>query len=72
MRVDSSPFVKIAPLTVPAVAFQDRPRAGTNIAMMAVGGAALVVGTIMGGDSGIIIATTGGVIGLVGLFRWLR
>ena len=51
---------------------QDRVRAGPNIAMMAVGGAALVVGLVIGGDGGLVIATTGGVIGLVGLYRYLR
>jgi hypothetical protein len=51
---------------------QDRVRAGPNIAMMAVGGAALVVGLVIGGDGGLIIATTGGVIGLIGLYRYLR
>ena len=51
---------------------QDRVHAGPNIAMMAVGGAALVVGLIVGGDGGLIIATTGGVVGLVGLWRYLR
>lgn len=51
---------------------QDRVRAGPNIAMMAVGGAALVVGLIIGGDGGLIIATTGGVIGLIGLWRYLK
>jgi hypothetical protein len=39
---------------------------------MVVGGAGLVVGSIVGGDAGTIIMVSGGVIGLVGLFRWLR
>ena len=51
---------------------QDRIHAGPNIAMMAVGGAALVVGLVIGGDGGLIIATTGGVIGLIGLWRYLK
>ena len=51
---------------------QDRVHAGPNIAMMAVGGAAVVVGLIVGGDGGLIIATTGGVVALVGLWRYLR
>lgn len=63
-------LVPVAPLDV--VLPQDRVRAGPNIAMMAVGGAALVVGLIIGGDGGLIIATTGGVIGLVGLYRYLK
>ena len=73
VRVASSPFVKLAPITpFVVVPFQDRVRVGSNIAMMGLGGAAFVVGIMMGGNDGRVIATTGGVIGLVGLFRYLR
>lgn len=73
-RVAPADFVRWAPASGLADAMppQDRIRKGPNIAMMAVGGAALVVGLIIGGDGGLIIATTGGVIGLVGLYRYLR
>lgn len=47
-------------------------RAGSNVAMMGVGVAAIVVGSLIGGDSGTIIAVGGGVIGLIGLYRYLR
>jgi hypothetical protein len=47
-------------------------RAGRNVTWMIVGGAALVVGSLVGGDAGTIIMVTGAVIGLVGLFRYLR
>jgi hypothetical protein len=49
-------------------------KAGTNrdVAWMVVGGAALVVGSMIGGDGGTIIMITGGVIGLVGLMRFLQ
>lgn len=43
-----------------------------NVAWMVVGGAALVVGSMVGGDAGTIIMVTGGVIGLVGLFRYMQ
>lgn len=46
--------------------------AGSNVAMMGVGLAAIVVGSLVGGDGGTIIAIGGGVIGLIGLFRYLR
>jgi hypothetical protein len=59
-----SPFDEAAP--------QDRINAGPNIAMMAVGGAAVVVGLIIGGDGGLVIATGGGLVALVGLWRYLR
>jgi hypothetical protein len=51
---------------------QDRVHVGQNIAMMAVGGAGLVIGLVIGGDGGLIIATTGGVVALIGLYRYLR
>jgi hypothetical protein len=46
--------------------------AGANVAMMGVGLAAIVVGSLVGGDGGTIIAIGGGVIGLFGLYRYLR
>ena len=45
---------------------------GTNVAMMIVGATALIVGLSVGGDGGQIIAVSGSVIGLIGLFRYLR
>lgn len=50
----------------------DNIGAGRNKAMMAVGVAAIVVGSLIGGDGGTIIAIGGGVIGLIGLFHYLR
>ncbi len=43
-----------------------------DVAWMVLGGAALVVGSIVGGDGGTIIMVTGGVIGLIGLWRYLQ
>jgi len=43
-----------------------------DVAMMGVGGAAVGLGLIIGGGGGSAIAVTGGVIGLVGLYRYLR
>lgn len=54
------------------IAPQDGPRTGTSLAMMIVGGTALVVGLSVGGDGGQIIAIGGAVVGLIGLFRYLR
>ena len=44
----------------------------TNVAMMGAGAAAVGLGLIIGGDGGTIVALTGGVIGLLGLYRYLR
>ena len=46
--------------------------AGQDVAMMGVGAAAIAVGLIVGGKGGSIIALSGGVVGLVGLFRYMR
>lgn len=40
--------------------------------MMGVGAAAVGLGLIIGGQGGTIVSLTGGVIGLVGLYRYLR
>jgi hypothetical protein len=45
---------------------------GTDVALMAVGTTAIVVGLLLGGEAGTIVAVTGGVIGLIGLFRYVR
>ncbi|MBA3854631.1 MAG: hypothetical protein C0503_09455 [Gemmatimonas sp.] len=60
---------EVAPGT-PAVT-QGSP-ARRDFAWMVLGGAAVVVGGIVGGDGGTIIMVTGGVIGLIGLWRYLQ
>lgn len=45
---------------------------GANLAMMGTGAAAVVVGLMVGGNGGNMVALGGGVIGLVGLYRYLR
>jgi hypothetical protein len=85
VRVDSlsmtGPRVMRAGVSVPVAVRSDlaTPQgsndnigAGRNVAMMGVGVAAIVVGSLIGGDGGTVIAIGGGVIGLVGLFRYLR
>ena len=46
--------------------------AGTNVALMVVGGAALIVGAIIGGTPGILIAVAGAAIGLYGLYGFIQ
>jgi hypothetical protein len=43
-----------------------------NTALMVVGGAALLVGAVVGGNSGTIIMVGGGVVGLYGLWNYLQ
>jgi hypothetical protein len=47
-------------------------RESENVAFMIVGGAALVVGSVIDGDAGTLMMVGGGVVGLIGLFRYLR
>ncbi|HEY9225266.1 MAG TPA: hypothetical protein VIP11_01380 [Gemmatimonadaceae bacterium] len=48
------------------------PRSSESTAMMIVGGAGLVVGAIVGGKSGTTLMVGGGILGLVGLWSYLR
>jgi hypothetical protein len=50
----------------------DNVNMGPNLALMGAGAAAIVVGLLIGGDGGTAIALGGGVIGLIGLYRYLR
>ena len=45
---------------------------GTPIALMVVGGGALLVGAIIGGTAGALIMVGGAVIGLLGLYQFLQ
>ena len=46
--------------------------AGRNIALMVVGGAALVIGAVIGGAAGILIAVAGAAVGLYGLYYFIQ
>ena len=46
--------------------------AGPNLALMGTGGAGVIVGLLVGGSGGTAIALGGGILGLVGLYRYLR
>jgi hypothetical protein len=45
---------------------------GTGGALMIVGGAALIIGLIIGGGAGLVIAVAGAALGLYGLFLYLQ
>lgn len=66
------PTVVRQPGVAPSQSGRDNVGAGPNVAMMAVGAAGIVVGSMIGGNGGTMIALGGGVIGLIGLFRYLR
>jgi hypothetical protein len=56
----------VAPMPLPS------EHASDGVAMMIVGGAALVVGAVIGGTSGTIFMVGGGAVGLVGLWRYMQ
>ena len=68
--------MRVTPVTAPApAAMTPLPAQGSqsaNVALMIVGGAGLVIGSIIGGDTGTIVMVGGGVVGLIGLYRYLR
>jgi hypothetical protein len=55
-----------------APAAETRLGAGKNVALMVVGGAALIIGAVIGGTPGVIIAVTGAAIGLYGLYNFVQ
>ena len=58
--------------TIAAPAAEQRLGAGRNVAMLVVGGAALIIGAIIGGTPGVLIAVGGAVIGLYGLYNFVQ
>ena len=46
--------------------------AGRNVALMVVGGAALIIGAVIGGTAGVLIAVAGAAIGLYGLYNFVQ
>jgi hypothetical protein len=63
---------QLSPAPSSPYATPPREHVGSNVALMIVGGATLVVGAIIGGTAGTIVMVGGGVIGLVGLYRYLQ
>ena len=55
-----------------APAAEARLGAGKNVALMVVGGAALIIGAVIGGTAGVLIAVTGAAIGLYGLYNFVQ
>ena len=55
-----------------STAAQRRAGLGQPVALMVVGGAALLTGLIIGGDAGTVIAVGGALVGLYGLYEYLQ
>jgi hypothetical protein len=65
---------RFAPAPADPKAIPDPPRMyGSNgVALMVVGGVAMIVGSAVGGNDGHLILVGGAIIGLVGLYQYLR
>jgi len=55
-----------------AVSFQRRNSQSQPVALMIVGGAAIVLGAVIGGDIGLLFMIGGAVALLIGLYRYLQ
>ena len=74
-RIAPAGFIRPVPASLagpPRPIEGSRSGDNTNVAMMGVGAAVVGLGLIISGEGGTIVALTGGVIGLVGLYRYLR
>jgi hypothetical protein len=77
-RVVHQPSPEAAPRAeqdapLPLEAQQERRvGAGRNVAMMIVGAAGVLTGLLIGGDGGALVAVGGAVVGLYGLYQYLR
>jgi hypothetical protein len=59
-------------ISAPTTAPRQEGSVGRNPAMMIVGGVALITGAIIGGNTGTIIMVGGGILGLYGLWQYLK
>lgn len=67
LGVKQAPNASKAPM-----AYDAHMGAGRNVALMVVGGAALIVGAVIGGAPGLIIAVAGAAVGLYGLYYFIQ
>ena len=58
--------------TTEPYALRASSQGGHNPAMMVVGGAAMIVGAVVGGTAGTIVMIGGGILGLVGLWNYMQ
>ncbi len=65
-------FADAAEPAFAAPVFPGQTSESENVALMIVGGAALVVGSVIDGDAGTLMMVGGGVVGLIGLYRYLQ
>lgn len=61
-----------ATAALPAMPMPQNGENSSNVALMIVGGAGLIIGGIIGGQPGTIVMVGSGILGLVGLFRYLQ
>lgn len=62
----------VVPATTTAAPQRSNAGLGQNEALMIVGGAAILVGAVVGGDAGDIFMIGGAIVGLYGLYKYLQ
>jgi hypothetical protein len=70
--VDAPAGIARAEAGTPQLSLQSSGRDNRNVVWMIVGGGMMLGGSLIGDDVGTIVSVTGLVIGLVGLYRYLR
>ena len=68
----TSPEISTRTGVAEALQQEQRLGHGRNVALMIVGGAAVVAGLLIGDDAGALLAVGGAVVGLYGLFQYVR
>jgi hypothetical protein len=74
MDASATAMKRMAPVTVDSASAQQRRNqgAGQPVALMAVGGAAIIIGALIGDDVGTVFMIGGAVALLVGLYKYLQ
>lgn len=74
LAATSGNYMSAVEASVPAFVAPPLPgveRTSRDVALMIVGGAALILGAVIGDDAGAIMMVGGSVVGLVGLYQYL-
>lgn len=68
----ASRSMAVAPVNIPSHGMHAFENVGQDKAKMGVGLAAIVVGIIAGGEIGMLFIIAGGIMGLIGLYNYMR
>ena len=72
LELTATAMHRAAAQSATSTAVAAKKNVGQPVALMIVGGAAIVVGALIGGDVGTIFMVGGAVAGLIGLYQYLQ